>query len=47
MRSSVCETLPLLPQAGFFFLAQLVRAGLKALLQIADLLVQILDFVLP
>src|SRR2546421_451710 len=38
--------LTLLPEAGLFFLAQLVRAGLKTLLQITDLLVQTLDLVL-
>ena len=40
------QPLALLSQAGFFFLTQLVRAGLKTLLQIIDLLVQILDLVL-
>ena len=41
------KPLTLLPEAGFFFLAQLVLAGLKTLLQIIDLLVEIFDFVLP
>jgi len=40
------EALPLLPQAGFFFLTQLVRAGLKTLLQITDLLVSDSRFIL-
>src|SRR5258708_1612783 len=41
------EPLTLLPQASFLFLAELVRAGLKTLLQIIDLLVETFDFVLP
>src|SRR5260370_9101515 len=41
------EPLTLLPEAGFFFRAQLATAAGKTLLQITDLLVEIFDFVLP